>query len=322
MIKRIKAWFRPRPNGPTVADLMPLFLASRREKGLRKATLTNYGCFAERAVREFGSLPLTAFGDAEAKRVIDTHCRDEAYYYLVLIRWAIKARKIPGNHTLPVIPDAPRVDAKRPCYMPAGDVRHFLQAVLEVDAEMLPAFILGFYAGLRPMEICRIRWQEIQVADSRLNVEAMVSKIREHRLIEHAPPILWDLLSPLAKPMGRVIPEANEDLAVFRWIRVRQQAARIAGVRLGHDIVRHTFATHMVALTGELAVTAHILGHHDLRMISRHYNGVATRAEGIAYFDLDSTAAMRFTNQAKEAVYRIYGLPLLGHGLPNRLRLT
>lgn len=324
MIKFIKKWLGfKQSTGPTIAEIMPLFLESRKRLGLRKSTLTNYGCFAARAVAEYGDLPLADFGDLHAAKVSADHCRDEAYYYITVINWAIKARKLPANHTRPVLPDLPRVDATRPCYMLAGDVRHFLRAVQQVDAEMLPAFILGFYAGLRPMEICRIRWQEIHVTDQRLNIEAQVSKIREHRLIEHIPPILWELLSPLAKPMGRVVPEDNEDRANFRWIRTRKLAAKVAGVPLGHDIIRHTFATHLVALTGNLAVTAHVLGHHDLRMIARHYNGVATRVEGMAYFDLDPDRAMKFTSWAKQEVYTLYHLPLLPESrLPSKLKLN
>ncbi len=289
-----KLFRRPSQSGLTLSQVLPLFLASREAKGVRAKTLAGYACWAARATREHGTVPLACIDEALLLRIIDAHCRDEADYYLCLLRWAIRVGHLPPDHRLPRLPEDKLADKRRPAYMLAGDVRHFLAAVAEIDAAMLPAFILGFYGGLRPQECCRIRWQEITPQDERLRIETWVSKIRRFRLIQHCPPLLWQLLHPLAKSSGRVIPEKDETHANFRWIRVRREAAERAGIRLGHDIIRHTFATHLVALTGNVSITAHILGHQDLGMLSRHYDGVATRAEGMAYFDLNPDAAMRY----------------------------
>lgn len=299
-------------RGPTVASVMPAFLASREALGLRKASLVNYGCFGKRAIKAYGGWPLASINDATLREIIARHCSDEADYYLIMLRWAIRVDLLPRTHPLPRKPQTPKVDHKRPCYMLAGDVRRHLHAIREMDAEMLPAFLLGYYAGQRPMEVCRLSWEDIKVSDRQIRIEARVSKIRRHRLIQHVPPILWELLTPLLKTRGLIIPEVSEERANYRWIRIRKAAAAAAGIKLGHDIVRHTFATHLVALTGNPSFVAHILGHHDLSMLDAHYNGVATRAEGEAYFELDGAAAAQYVSSIpREFLTHQLSTPLL-----------
>jgi integrase len=80
--------------------------------------------------------------------------------------------------------------------------------------------------------------------------------------------------------------------AVFRIIYERRRAARVAEVPLGHDILRHTFATYYVALTGHPAMASKVLGHYKLHTLAAHYDGVATKAEAKDYFSARVTEVL------------------------------
>ncbi|MBL9115495.1 MAG: site-specific integrase [Verrucomicrobiaceae bacterium] len=277
--------------GPTVAFAAPLFIESRVAKNCRPSTITNYRCWLARAIRSYGSRPLASLNDDDLLTIIAEHCYDEACYYVAFLRWCVHTRILPAHHDMPRLPPQRLEDKPRPSYMRAEDVRTYLRTVHEIAPDLLAGFLLGFYAGLRPMEICRIRWEEIHVAEQWLTVESDVSKTRDMRIVQHIPPLLWHLLEPLAKASGPVMPFDTPDLAMFAWIRVRKAAGDIAGLRISHDFIRHTFATHLVAMTGNLSLTAMVLGHVGLKQLQRHYNGRATRAEGDAYFSMAQDAA-------------------------------
>ena len=80
------------------------------------------------------------------------------------------------------------------------------------------------------------------------------------------------------------MPATSEEQAVILWMAERQRAAVATGVTLGHDILRHTFATHYVALTQDLGKAAKILGHYKIHTLVAHYDGVATKRQAREYF--------------------------------------
>lgn len=281
-----------RPRVP-VSRVLDAFLASRRERGLRPVTLDNYRSWAvailpklgERAISEVQMEELAALRDSLSNIWWEyTHC---------MLRWAVRERYLLTN-PLPPRPAKPLGDHQQIAYLTPVEAQRFWAAVPE---EARAAFALAMYGGLRPYEVCRMRWEAISIAERRIRIEASVSKTRTPRIIEDAgerrlPTILWAQLGLRYERTGWVLPRmercgasvlAEDRLMYWSWQGYRKRAMQLSGVELAPDVLRHTFATYFVALTGDPFFVAKILGHRDLAQLIRHYDGVATRQDAEEY---------------------------------------
>lgn len=266
----------------TVAELLPHFLTSRDD--LRHTTMVNYHIWAARMAREWGDRAVRRVRGSQISGLVKSHNRHYAIYAQTFFRWLVRMRVLPNTFDCGSLPRRRRSDEHRVCYLSPGDARKFLDAV---HPAYRAAFVLGLYAGLRPYECCRIEWSSINLRERRIKVEAVVCKIRRARMVESVPAALWRLLGQCPDRKGRVLPgrtDSAEHVCVARYIHERRRAAKAAGVTLGHDILRHTFATYHVALTGNAALASKLLGHYKLHTLAAHYDGVATRAQAREYF--------------------------------------
>lgn len=272
---------RPQPGRETIAQLLPGYLQSRRERDLRPATLMNLRIWAEWFAGHWGARPA---GSVRAEEIVAlaTQSRTRAMHVQAFFRWLAAQGRVRRDFDVGSLPALIRSDERQIAYLSVEDARAFLAAV---SPECRAAFVLGLYAGLRPHECCRVEWSSIHLAERRIKIEAAVSKIRRGRMIEGVPPILWRLLRACpGERHGRVMPGRTVAQAIIRWTGERARAAEQAGVALSHDVLRHTFATYYVALTGNPALAAKVLGHYKLHTLAAHYDGVAPRAQARNYF--------------------------------------
>jgi integrase len=265
----------------TVAELVPHFIASRAERNLRPATMVNYHVWARALIRHWGTKAARRITDGMICGLVTSRSRNFAEVTRVFFRWLIAMKVLRRDFDLGQLPRAPRTDERQISYLSPASARCFLQAV---RPEYLAGFTLQLYAGLRPYEAARMDWRDVHMQQRRIRISAAVSKIRRYRVIEGVPAILWRLLRPLAKQSGRVMPGGDDMIAVMRAMHERARAARVSGVQLSHDVLRHTFATYFAAWTGHAAMCSRILGHYRLGTLIAHYDGAATKAEANDFF--------------------------------------
>lgn len=270
-------------NAKTIGAMLPSFLISRTARNLRATTLMNYRIWARWMVKHWGRRNPAKVTAAEIEALCKFKSRNHAMMAQCFFRWLVTTRALPPTFDCGTLPLPPRTDERVVGYLKPEDAHRLLEAV---KPQYQPAFILALYAGLRPMECARICWESIHVKERRLRVEARVSKIRRARIIEGVPPILWQLLKPHVRrgQTGRVVAAVSDNAALYRIQHERTRAAHEAEVTLGHDILRHTFATYYTALTGHPAMCSKVLGHYKLQTLAAHYDGVATKAEAREYF--------------------------------------
>ncbi|MFC1452608.1 tyrosine-type recombinase/integrase [Verrucomicrobiota bacterium] len=177
-----------------------------------------------------------------------------------------------------------KLRGRRPAIMDAKEIKKLLDAALAFrDGEMLPYFAICALAGLRPHETRRIGWQDINMEDRELYVPAEASKTGDDREVKLPECLVaWlEQVSPFRRK-GRVA-----------WTRhgfdkVREKAGlkeRWAEPK-GHDILRHSAASHHFRLHGDAALTAVAMGH-DVLVFREYYKArVRTKAEAQAYFNV------------------------------------
>lgn len=138
---------------------------------------------------------------------------------------------------------------------------------------------LLLYAGIRPDaehgEISRLEWSDI--TEEGIYVRAEASKTGSDRIVPIAP-VLQTILEghPLS---GRVTPP--------NWRRAWQRIRKDAGISDMQDVLRHTFASHMLMWKGEDATKA-AMGHTaNSSTLFRHYRRAVTAEAAEEFFTVD-----------------------------------
>ena len=173
-----------------------------------------------------------------------------------------------------------RVARKTPEFYTVEEVDTLLRVLREREPRLVPAMALRLFAGLRTQELARIvrlgLQADIQVAERRILIRGEVAKGRASaprpRLIEGLPDAVWPWLA-----LGDVV-----------W---PVHAPRLVRLALGDSVrrlkngPRHTFATYAVAYYDSAEVAARKLGNSS-GVALRHYVGVTTQAQAVAFFGL------------------------------------
>ncbi len=160
-----------------------------------------------------------------------------------------------------------------------ADVQKLMTTAVNTDPPIAARLALGFFAGMRPTEIERLK----AARDFKLNGEERtgfihimpeVSKTKRPRNVE------------VDAQLGRFLKGWSDDIANYR-ARLGKIVER-CGLEWSNDVARHTFATHHLARGGVPEKTAYALGHAGvggLRILFNHYLGIGvTEQEGIEYF--------------------------------------
>lgn len=278
MLKSFTRLFTAAPL--TFRDLYPKFYASREAGGLRPWTLSRH--------RNFGKHLVAKLGD----RIVDDMRRDDyrameaetSAHFMegvrCVVRWAHAEGLIAANSMPPRRPE-PRSDQMSPTFLTPSEAQRIYAAM---EDRFKPMLALAMFAGLRPMEACRMDWSAIHVAERRLRIEPAMTKVRRARVIEGVPTIVWAQLALFEQRSGPLCPGETDFSKYEHWSEAKQRAAIKSHVKLKPNVFRHSFATYFTALTGNPALTARVLGHTKLDLLTRHYDGLATKVQAEHYF--------------------------------------
>jgi len=168
-----------------------------------------------------------------------------------------------------------------------GELRVILS---HAPADLLPALVLGAFAGLRVAEIARLDWKEINFLKGHVEVAAEKSKTASRRFVPMTPALrAW--LAPDAAPAGAVAPNRlNERLSEFRASiaadDVQGGVVIRPGVKWKNNGLRHSFASYAIAKEESADRVALWLGHTSAKMTFEAYQERATAEEAAAWFDV------------------------------------
>jgi len=156
------------------------------------------------------------------------------------------------------------------------EVKRLLEAA---DIRLLPDLLLGLFAGLRPMcEALRLESQTINFQKRYIEVTAKRSKTRQRRFVQMSENLaIW--LEPLQSLL-------DERLNYHRCRVARVRACAATGIKWHQDILRHSFASHHLALYENAAKTSLELGHRSADMLFEHYRELVTKEDAHTYFSI------------------------------------
>jgi integrase len=163
-------------------------------------------------------------------------------------------------------------------YIPTFSVDQLTTLLAAAASEYLPVLAIGAFAGLRPEEIKKLQWEDLDFRERMIRVNASAAKTRKKRFAEISDNLCaW--LEPYAGCTGPVAPPNLQKLR-----RATMTAAKIK--KWPPDVLRHSFASAHYAFHRDPARTAVIMGHRDQNMLLTHYRDVMKPSDAARYWQI------------------------------------
>lgn len=163
-------------------------------------------------------------------------------------------------------------------HVPTFSVEQLTSLFAVAPPDYVPVLAIGAFAGLRPEEINKLRWEDLDFQERTIRVNASAAKTRKKRFAEISDNLLaW--LQPYAGRTGSVAPRNLQKLR-----RATMKAANIG--KWPPDVLRHSFASAHYAFHRDPARTAVIMGHRDQNMLLTHYRDLMRPSEAAKYWQI------------------------------------
>lgn len=173
--------------------------------------------------------------------------------------------------------DRPRVDHKPPLIFAPLEVRTLLRYLQANEKRRwrLAQVILGLFAGIRPTELTRLHWSDVDLVKGIVRIDAAASKVRRRRIVplsENA--VAWlKLCAQHKKPIGS---------KRGKWMRAMQL---ITGLKWHPDILRHSAASYLLAKHEDVSKVSRWLGNSP-EILLRHYAELVSAEDSAAFWSI------------------------------------
>lgn len=120
-------------------------------------------------------------------------------------------------------------------------------------------------AGIRPNEVCRLKWRDIDLCEHIITVRSKCSKTGGVRQVEICPSLRRILIKSRKSPETTICPP--------NWIRHWKQIRDESGFKglWVQDVLRHTYASYYAKFYRNLSQLQLNMGHRDLYLLRTRY---------------------------------------------------
>ncbi len=265
----------------TLAAAIDAYVESRPTR--RPATVADIRYKLDRFAAHFGKE--TNLADIEADAVQDwlresigaTGRTFNAYrgHVRALFRFAVRKGWLSVSPAAEIEHDAE--EHGTPATLSPKEVEKLLATTAAKYPELMPYIALGVFAGLRPeRELGKLSWSSVDLDNARLTVTAENAKRRRARnvpLSENA--VAWLRRYAPPHPAATVFYSRGK----LRGLR------KAAAVPWSKDIMRHTYASYLLAQCEDEALVAARMGN-SVAMVRDHYNGARNATEAAAFWKI------------------------------------
>ena len=147
-----------------------------------------------------------------------------------------------------------------------AETRRLIRTAQRESPECAVAAGLLVYAGIRPREVRRLTWRDIDTEEKTITVRSQCSKTGGVRQVE-IPPVLSGLLTSHSPESGRekICPADWQQ----RWRKIRDNSG-FRGCWI-QDVLRHTYASFHAKRYADLPRLQVNMGHRDLSLLRARY---------------------------------------------------
>lgn len=158
-----------------------------------------------------------------------------------------------------------------------------LLTAAEADFTLLPYHAIALFAGVRPLELERLQWRDIDLHEKHIHIRPEVAKTGRRRIIDMEP-ILCDWLGAFiargGKNTGPITPTKN----LRSNLRAIREAAKIH--KWHQDVMRHSYASYWLAQHGDINRLTLYMGHESTAMLWKHYHKAVKRKDAERYWSI------------------------------------
>ena len=163
-----------------------------------------------------------------------------------------------------------------------SETKQLIKTAQNESPEYAIVAALLVYAGIRPREVRRLTWRDIDTEEKTITVRSQCSKTGGVRQVE-IPPVLNRLLIAHSRELkeGKICPSDWQR----RWRKIRDNSG-FRG-RWVQDVLRHTYASFHAKRYADLPRLQLNMGHRDLSLLRSRYvnmHGIS-RAEAKCFFE-------------------------------------
>lgn len=164
-----------------------------------------------------------------------------------------------------------------------AEVTALLKAALDADLELLPYLLFCIFAGIRPQEVERLTWGNVNLKERYVEVPEEASKTQARRIVEMEPLLVRWLRYYKSKGQsmeGPVAPTSN--------LRKRLRHVRgLAGIESWpQDAPRRTYASCWLAVHDKVDRLNQLMGHTSPAMLWKHYHKAVTLKRAKAFWKI------------------------------------
>lgn len=258
----------------SVAEAIAQLLAAKRAANLRPAYLKSLSYYLSRFAQGRERLPLEAVGTEAVESFLAQFSQPASRATWLnristLFAFAVRRDWLVKNPCARL--ERITVERKAPLVLSPEQAALLVSITPKV---MLPYVVLGLYAGLRPAELERLQWSDVDLIT--FTVKVNFAKTRRRRIVPlHAKAVA--LLQAFPLRSGPVAPSHST-------VRRFQRRARMAlGLKAWPaDLLRHTAASYLLALHGDAGKVATMLGNSSGVLLTHYHDPV--RAEDCGLF--------------------------------------
>jgi integrase len=200
------------------------------------------------------------------------------------VRWCV-AQKYMATNILENV-KAPKLEVAEPEVLTVPEVRRLLKATAEHEGgRLLPYVVLATFCFIRPAELARLTWDDIQLgSSSTVTIRAAAAKLRARRLVD-IPPNAVQWLQPFQLGRTPLVP------ATFArdWRAIREAAGFDVSLWVP-DVLRHSGISYHLAMhehEGRVAMQA----GNSPDVVQQHYKGLVAKTDAISFWNLRPDSA-------------------------------
>lgn len=283
-----------RSKAPTLSDAWDTGLGHR--KNHRKRTISDLKAWKKSLPAWFMQMNCLDIAPADIRKALDettsgpTRWKNGLRNISAMLGDVVKNGFIPENPAMSVqvARVAEREDDDVSTYSP-DELKALFAACKDYplgEADRLCAgctvpFAVMAFAGIRPVETGRLKWDHVSLELKNIRIGEGVAKKANRRNVRIQPALAaWLETVPEHKRKGKLAPP--------RW---RYKAAKVrlkAGIdgREKQDALRHSFGTYLLATEGDLDKLKADMGHSHMAVFFNHYHKAATLAEALPYWQV------------------------------------
>lgn len=277
---------RPRVQGALLKDAVEGFLRDKGHEGIAYQTLQRHQRYLGKFCDSFPGVYLSDIHEdqitewirnlKDGRKAMQPVTKENYRKFLrTFFRWAVLKKMLLDNPVDRV--PALKVPAKDVGILTVEEGRKLFEA--NKDVSCIGRLALEAFAGLRYSSARRIEKSDINFEDRGISLPATKLKTGKRFYVDGFPDNLWQWL--------KHTPESCWGLKERQYQEAKKFAFARANIPHPHNCLRHSFCTYHVAKDKDVARTAYLLCHTDLKMLNQHYRGMATHADGEKWFEIE-----------------------------------